>query len=234
MLAVKLSGPSGRLAPMLNLRAALAIGFGCWLAACGSGERAEVSADIDKVVDVKSTFGPEFQVKDIAHTGIDPRLLAGTTLPPGLTFDPADCSKFAISQQLPQGVQGNMSAVAAEGNGNRFITIALETSEPLPLVEPGRSCQKVGFAGETIRGLVEVVEVPRIDGAHTLGIHRVIQTVTDDKPRTGELYNYSAYFGPYQVLVTANSLVQPDTPVVPVDTARARDLLVAAVAAVRS
>jgi hypothetical protein len=219
---------------MFNLRAMLATGCACWLAACGSGEPAGVSADISKVVDVKSTFGPEFRVKDITRTGIDPKLLAGRTLPAGLTFDPADCSKFAISQQLPRGIQGNMAAVAAEGNGNRFITIALETSEPVPFSEPGRGCQKVGFAGGRIRGLVEVVEAPQIEGTRTLGIHRVIQTVAGGELRTGELYNYSAYFGPYQVLVTANSLVQPDHPVVPVDTARARDLLTAAVAAVRS
>ncbi|MGH3564082.1 MAG: DUF5642 family protein [Mycobacterium sp.] len=219
---------------MLTLRAMFATGCACWLAACGSGEPAEVSADISKVVDVKSSFGPEFRVKDIARTGIDPKLLAGTTLPEGLTFEPAECSKFAISQQLPRGIQGNMAAVAAEGNGNRFITIALETSEPVPFSEPGRDCQKVGFVGEGMRGLMEVVEAPQIKGARTLGVHRVIQTVTGGQLRTGELYNYSAYFGPYQVLVTANPLVQPDKPVVPVDTARARDLLATAVAAVRS
>ncbi len=218
---------------MLNLRAVFAIGCVCWLSACGSDQPAEVSADISKVAEVKSSFGPEFRVKDIGPTGIDPRLLAGSNLPSGLTFEPAECSKFAVSQQLPQGIQGNMAAVAAEGNGNRFITIALETSEPVRFNEPGRTCHKVGFAGSGIRGLVEVVDVPQIDGAQTLGIHRVVQTVADGQARTGELYNYSAHFGPYQVLVTANPLVQPDQPVVPVDTARARELLVEAVAAVR-
>jgi hypothetical protein len=219
---------------MLKLRAVFAVGCACWLACCGTGEPAEVSADINKVVEVKSMFGPEFKVKDVARTGIDPKLLAGLALPPGLTFEPADCSKFAVSQQLPREVQGNMAAVAAEGHGNRFITIALETSEPMPFTEPGRGCQKVGFAGEAIRGLVEVIEAPHIKGVRTLGIHRVIQAFSGGQTRTGELYNYSAYFGPYQVLVTANPLVQPDEPVVPVDTGRARDLLTAAVAAVRS
>ncbi|MEO6792660.1 MAG: DUF5642 family protein [Mycobacterium sp.] len=217
---------------MLNLRAVLVIGAVCLLAACSSGP-AEVTADISKVVDIKSSFGPEFQVKDIARTGIDPKLLAGTALPPGLTFDPADCSKFAVSQQLPQGVQGNMAAVAAEGNGNRFITIALETSEPVQFNEPGRTCRRIGFAGGRMRGLVETVEAPRIDGVQTMGVHRVVEAVDGGKTRIGELYNYSAYFGPYQVLVTANPLVQPNKPVIPVDTAKARDLLVAAVAAVR-
>lgn len=217
---------------MPNLRGVLALGCVFLIAACSSG-RPEVTADIDKVLDVKSSFGPDFTVRDIARTGIDPKLLAGTALPSGLTFDPPDCSRFAVSQQLPQGVQGNMAAVAAEGDGNRFITIALETSEPVPVSEPGNSCHKIAFAGGQLRGLVEVVEVPHIDGARTLGVHRVIQTVAGGTARTGELYNYSAYFGPYQVQVTANPLVQPDKPVAAVDTARARDLLVAAVAAVR-
>lgn len=217
---------------MSNLRTLLAIGCVCWLSACGAKPAA--TADIDKVVEVKSTFGPEYQVKDVKHSGIDRRLLASTELPAGLTFEPAECSKFAVSQQLPQGVQGNMAAVAAEGQGNRFITIALETSEPVPFSEPGRGCQRVAFASGVFRGLVEVVEAPKIRGAETLGVHRVVQAMAGGRARIGELYNYSAHFGPYQVLVTANSLVEKDNPVVPVDTERARDLLVAAVAAVRS
>lgn len=217
---------------MLTLRAVLTMGCVGLLAACSSSP-AEVSADISKVVDLKSSFGPDFQVKGVSRTGIDPKLLAGTALPPGLTFDPADCSKFAVGQQLPQGVQGNMAAVAAEGNGNRFITIALETSEPVAVNEPGRTCRRIGFSGGAMRGLVESVDAPHIDGVKTLGVHRVMETTAGGKSRIGELYNYSAYFGPYQVLVTANSLVQPGKPLVPVDTARARELLVAAVDAVR-
>ncbi len=84
-----------------------------------------------------------------------------------------------------------------------------------------------------MRGLVEVVEAPTIDGAQTLGTHRVLQTVVDGKPRTGEIYNYIASFGTFLVIVTANPLVLPDKPVAPVDTQRARDLLTAAVAAVK-
>ncbi|MCV7382789.1 DUF5642 family protein [Mycolicibacter longobardus] len=217
---------------MLNLRTVPVLGCVGLLAACSSGP-AEVSADISKVVELKSSFGPAFQVKDIERTGIDPKLLAGTALPSGLTFDPPDCSKFAVSQQLPQGVQGNMAAVAAEGDGNRFITIALETSEPVPVSEPGRTCRRIGFSGGQMRGMIETVEAPRIDGVKTLGVHRVVEAIAGGKARVGELYNYGAYFGPYQVLVTANPLVLPDKPVVPVDTARARDLLVAAVNAVR-
>ena len=216
-----------------QLRAVPAILCVWWLVVACHGHPSDISADIGKVVDVKSSFGPDFQVKDLPTTGINPKLLASRDLPQGLTFEPTQCSKIAVGQQLPRDVQGNMAAVTAEGNGNRFITIALETSEPVPFTEPGRDCRKIGFSGGRMRGLEEVVEAPKIDGVHTLGIHRVIEAVAGGKARIGELYNYSAYFGSYQVLVTANPLVQPDQPVTPVDTARARDLLVAAVAAIR-
>ena len=126
-----------------------------------------------------------------------------------------------------------MAATTAEGDGNRFIAIAVETSEPLQFPDPGDACKKVAFAGGGIRGLVEVVESPAIDGARTLGTHRVVQTVVGGKPATGEIYDYLATFSTFRVIVTANPLVQPNTPVVPVDTRRARDLLTAAVKDVR-
>ena len=192
-----------------------------------------MSADITKVNGVKSNFGPDFKVKDIEKTGIDPKMLSGRKLPDGLKFDPASCSKFAAGQQVPPGTQGNMAAVAAEGDGNRFITMAVETSEAVPVTEPERGCEKVGFIGARLRGVVEVVDAPKIDGVRTLGIHRVVQTVGGGKTRTGELYDYSAHFGDYQVIVTANPLVLPGKPVAKVDTERAKNLLAAAVAAIR-
>jgi hypothetical protein len=85
-----------------------------------------------------------------------------------------------------------------------------------------------------VRGLVEVVDVPQIAGTRTLGVHRVVQTLIGGKPSGGEIYDYSAHFGDYQVIVTANSLLVPDKPVVPVNTQRARELLSTAVAAVRA
>jgi hypothetical protein len=220
---------------MGNFRAALAIGSVCWLAACGSGDSTDSeSADIGKVTDIKSSFGPEFKVKDIAKTGIDPKIFGNRKLPEGLKFDPPDCSKFVINQQMPDNMEGNMAAVAAEGEGNRFITIALETSKPVPFNDPGRGCQKVGFAGGKMQGMIEVVDAPHIDGARTLGVHRIRQLMVDGKPRAGgELYNYSAHFGNYQVIVTANPLSQRDKPAPPIDTARAQELLTAAVSAIR-
>ncbi|MCT7657350.1 DUF5642 family protein [Mycobacterium deserti] len=202
------------------------------LTACGDSADAP-QADIARVKDVRSNFGPEFKVTDVGPTGIDPRLLGPQALAPGMTFDPPDCASFANQQMVPAGAQGNMAATTAEGAGNRFIAIAVETSQEAAVNAPAENCRKVGFAGGGVRGLAEVVEAPQIDGAQTLGTHRVLQTVIDGKPRTGELFNYVASFGTYLVIVTANPLVEPNKPVAPVDTRRARDLLAAAVAAVR-
>ncbi|HEX2283518.1 MAG TPA: DUF5642 family protein [Mycobacterium sp.] len=206
------------------------------LTACASGQSAEPdvsNADIARVKDVRSSFGQQFRVSDVGPTGIDPRLLGPQALPPGMKFEPADCGAAASQQLVPPGVKGNMAATTAEGEGNRFIAIAVETSEPVPVNSPAPNCQKVGFAGAGVRGLVEVVEAPQIGGVQTLGTHRVLQTTVDGKPRTGELYNYVAHFGTFLVIVTANPLVLPDKPVAPVNTQRARDLLTAAVAAVK-
>jgi len=126
-----------------------------------------------------------------------------------------------------------MAAVSAEGEGNRFIVIAVETNEPVPVTEPGPDCQRVAFTGGALRGVVEVVEAPKIEGVQTLGVHRLLQTVINGQPRSGEVYSYSAHFGDYQLIVTANPLVLPDKPVVPVNTQRARDLLGAGVKAIR-
>src|SRR4051812_20719353 len=221
---------------MSNPKAMVLVASAGLLAACGTGQSAEQDlshADIAHVSNVKSSFGPEFKVNSVGPTGIDPRLLGPQALPQGMTFDPADCGKAASQQVVPAGVKGNMAATTAEGDGNRFIAIAVETSEAVPRSDPPQNCHKVGFSGPGVRGLVEVVEAPHIDGVHTLGIHRVLQTTVDGKPRTGELYNYIASFGTFLVIVTANPLVLPDKPVAPVNTQRARDLLTAAVAAVK-
>jgi hypothetical protein len=150
-----------------------------------------------------------------------------------VVFDPADCAKVAAGLTVPEGLKGNMAATTAEGEGNRFITIAVETSEALPFPDPGDACKKFAFAANGMRGLDEVVESPTIDGVRTLGTHRVVQTMVNGKPASGELYNYVAAFGNYRVIVTANPLVDPSKPVVPVNTQRASDLLSASVKAIR-
>jgi hypothetical protein len=218
------------------MRMVVAIGSACLLAACSSHGSSETTAnaDITKISAIKSSFGPEFKVKETPKTAIDPKMLATHKLPPGLTFNPPDCSTFVVGQDMPPGLQGNMAAVSAEGDGDRFIVMAVETSAPVPFNDPGHSCQKVEFQGGRIRGLIEVIDAPPIDGTRTLGVHRVVQTTIDGKARSGELYNYSAHFGDYQVIVTANPLLVSGKPAGPVDTNRARDLLVKSVAAIRS
>ncbi|MDH6198885.1 hypothetical protein M2272_005549 [Mycobacterium frederiksbergense] len=223
---------------MLNRNVILATAgvFACTagLVACGqSDQSASANADIANVAKVRSSFGPEFTVSDIAPTGIDPKMLAPQKMPPEVKFEPTDCAKFAEGQTLPDGLKGNMAATTAEGAGNRFIVLAVETSEPIPFDDPGDGCKQVKFLGPGSRGQVDVVEAPQIDGARTVGTHRIVQTVVDGKPRTGELYNYVASFDTFMVIVTANPLVVPDKPVAPVDTARARELLSTAVASVR-
>lgn len=221
---------------MLNLRAALVALCAIALAGCSSAESAEPDlshADIANIKTVRSEFPAPFKVTDIASTAIDPRILEPRKLAPEIKFDPADCGPFANQQVLPAGVKGNMAALTAEGEGNRFIVIAVETSETVPVNGPPANCQKVGFTGPGVRGLIEVVDAPKIDGVQTQGSHRVIQTTMGGKSRTGELYNYVARFGPLLVIVTANPLVVPDKPVAPVDTKKASELLSAGVAAVK-
>ena len=216
------------------MRIAVAIGSVCLLAACSHPSEAPPSADITKIAQVKSDFGPGYKGRATAKTGIDPKILSPHKLPPGLTFDPPDCASSVVGEDMPAGLQGNMAAVAAEGAGGRFITMAVQTSQPVPFKEPGHNCKKVAFQGGRVRGLIEVVDVPQIDGTQTLGVHRVLQTVVQGKPRSGELYNYSAHFGDYQVIVTVNPIVVQGQPAKPVDTKQARDLLVKSVAAIRS
>ena len=217
------------------LKVLLAIASVCALAGCSSGsDPSSVKADISKVANVKSSFGPDYNVTDISERAIDPKLLSVRKLPDGLTFDPADCAKMAVGPEMPPDLQGNMAAVSAEGKGNRFVVIAVETSKALPFNDPGKDCSKVGFSGAQLRGGIEVIDAPQIDGTRTTGVHRVLQAVVAGGARTGELYDYSAQFGDYQVIVIANPLVIPGQPVAAVDIQRARDLLVKAVAAVRT
>jgi len=216
------------------LRTLLALAVAIPLAACSPAPAADVAkANIAGVLDVKSSFGPDFKTTTVAPTGIDPRLFAPQALPQGAVFDPPGCAKVATGLVVPPGLKGNMAATTAEGDGNRFIVIAVETSDALQMPDPGDPCKKVAYAGGGARGLVEVVESPSIEGARTLGTHRVVQTVVGGKPASGEIYNYVASFSTFTVIVTANPLVLPNQPVAPVNTQRARDLLAAAVQDVR-
>jgi Domain of unknown function (DUF5642) len=207
-----------------------------FLAACAAGQSSSHTSaprpiDIAKVLSLKSAFGPQFRISTAGPSGIDPKILAPQKLPDGVSFDPAYCAKYAVGQALPQGLKGNMAAVSAEGEGNRFIAMAVETSERVPFdAGVADKCRHVSFGGGNVRGSVDVVDAPHIDGAQTLGTHRQLQTPVG----TGELYEYVAYLDDYLVMVAANPLVMANRPAPPVNTRRARDLLTSAVAAVRS
>ena len=89
---------------------------GALVAGCSGGQAP--TADLAKISDLKSSFGPQFKVTEVAPTGIDPKFLVGQPLPGGLRFQPESCAKFAAGQLVPAGTEGNMSAVSAEGEGN--------------------------------------------------------------------------------------------------------------------
>jgi hypothetical protein len=186
------------------------------------------SVDIDKIISVQSTFSPPYVVHTIGKTAIDPNLLAPIQFQQGLVWDPADCAKYAWT--LPAGLKGNISTLTAEGDGNRFIAMAVETSEPVRLdPEIIEKCKHVTFTGDNVHGLVDVVDSPQIEGVQTLGKHRQLQTAN----AMGELYTYVAYLGDYLVVVTANPIPIPGQPVPAVNVQRAQQLLTDAVTAVR-
>ncbi|MUL65998.1 hypothetical protein BOO86_16090 [Mycobacterium sp. CBMA 234] len=216
------------------LRTVLAVAAVGLVAACSSNTKpVAADPDITKILDLKTTFGPDFQVKTVAPTGIDPRAFAPQTLPAGLTFEPPDCAKFASGMAVPPGAKGNMTALTAEGQGNRYVILAVETSEPIAPADPGDNCKKVGFSGAGLRGMVEEVPTPAIDGVKTLGTHRVVEAVANGKPATGQLYNYVASFGRFMVIVTTNAVIEPNKPVPQVNTQKATELLTKSVTAVR-
>jgi hypothetical protein len=188
----------------------------------------KASVDINKVLSVQSKFAPPYVVHTIGTTAIDPKLLTPIQFQQGLVWDPADCAKYAWT--LPAGLKGNIATLTAEGEGNRFIVLAIETSEPVHLdPEVVEKCKHVTFSGTDMRGFVDVVEAPHIDGVQTLGKHRALQTAA----ASGELYTYVAYLGDYLVIVTANPMPVLNQPVPPVNVQRAQQLLTDAVAAVR-
>ncbi len=123
---------------MPNRKLMVALSCTGLLAACSAPQADLSNADIARVAELKSDFAAPFEVKTVGPAAIDPRLLGPQPLPPGLTFDPADCGKAAGAGTLPPGVQGNMAATTAEGDGVRYVVIAVETSEQVPVNTPTR------------------------------------------------------------------------------------------------
>jgi Domain of unknown function (DUF5642) len=220
-----------------------AVAGACALAGCSPGGHASGAsgvsgasppkADITKVADVKSSFGPDFKLTDIARRPVDEAFFSDRKLPAGLTFDPPECGKVVLAPPAPEGVEGSMTGVSADGDGNRFVVVAVHATPAVPLNDPGHHCAVVTFTAPHVKGSIETVDAPEIQGAQTLGVHRVVQALNDDAKHTTELYRYSAQFGDYNVFVVATPLADADQPAAQVDTDRARDLLAKAVAAVR-
>ena len=91
--------------------------------------------NIANIFAVRSTFWPDFYIHSAGPTRIDPKQVS-QQLPSEVTFDPPDCRASASGQTLPSGLTGNMAALLAEGEGNRFIAIAVETSDPCRWTRP--------------------------------------------------------------------------------------------------
>jgi hypothetical protein len=206
----------------------------CLLVACGQTHFVK-KLNITNIFAVRSTFGPHFRVRTTGPTRIDPKQLSQRPLPSGVTFDPPECEKYASGQTLPPGLTGNLAVISAEGEGNRFIAIAIEASEPVSL-DPTitQKCQHVTFSGENVNGTADVVDSPKIGDAQTLGTHRTLETTMATVAQSGEIYDYVAYLGNYLVMVTASPLMVRNQPPAPVDVDRAKSLLTDAVAAIRS
>jgi hypothetical protein len=62
----------------------LAVASAGLVAACTTHTQVVADPDITKILDLKGTFGPDYQVKTVAPSGIDPRACAPQTLPPCL------------------------------------------------------------------------------------------------------------------------------------------------------
>ena len=195
---------------MSNPRTVVALMCAGVLAACGSG--GSQSADIGKVSELKSSFGPDFKVTEVPRTGIDPKLLAGQKLAGRTDFRPARLREVRRrTDSCRPAPKGNMAAVSAEGEGNRFIVDRGRDRRAGAGDRPGTdNCKNVTFSGGAVRGSVDAVDAPhdrrRTDPGRA---PRPAGHRSTAQPRTGEMYNYSAHFGDYQVLVTANPLVCP-------------------------
>jgi hypothetical protein len=198
--------------------------------ACSDALTSNRNIDISKISSVKSTFGPKYKLATSGPTSIDPRLLTPPALSPDMTFDPAGCARYAKGQTLPSGLSGRMATVSAEGDNNRFVAMAVQTSQQVPYEQINDECKHIRFRGRSVTCVIDVIDAPQIAAARTLAIHRVINASLGGQDRSGDMYNYTAYLHNGVVLVAANPLVSSNGPV---DVERARRLLTDSVAAVR-
>jgi len=201
---------------------------------CSTDSMQNRHIDISKIFSVKSTFSPDFKVITTGPIGIDPRMLTPQQLPPGITLDPPDCAKYALSQPLPPGLRGNMASLAAQGANNRLLATAVETAQPVAYDAVSDHCKHIALTGASLKGEIYAIDAPDINGAKTLGTYSVLDTTVADRTRSTESYNYTAYLGNnHLVLVAANPVLVPNQPPALVNVDRARRLLTDSVAAVR-
>jgi hypothetical protein len=201
---------------------------------CSTDSMLNRHIDISRILSVKSTFSPDFKVVTTGPTQIDPRRLARPKLPPDITLDPPDCAKYALSQPLRPGLKGNMASLAAQGQNNRLLAVAVETAQPVAYEAVSDHCKHITFTGRSLKGEIYAIDAPHIDGAKTLGTYSVLEATIADRTRSTESYNYTAYLGNHHlVLVAANPVLVPNHSPAPVNADRARRLLTDSVAGVR-
>ncbi|MGV0624809.1 DUF5642 family protein [Mycolicibacter minnesotensis] len=203
------------------------------LTGCGGAHK---PYDTTKVFNVQSTFGTEFKTQTKGPNDIDPKILGPQKMPPGVTFDPADCAEFAAnSGRPPKGVTGKMSIVSIVGEGNQMVVIAMQADQDLPYDSAAaENCKHVSFNAGKLTGYLDEVEAPQIDHATTVGAHSEIElSGKDGQAQSRGSYTFTAYLGTALVQVTANPQVVRGQAPAMVDAERARQLLVDAVAALR-
>lgn len=203
------------------------------LTGCGGSNK---PIDTTKLFNVQSTFDSDYKSQTKGPNDIDPKILGPQKMPPGVTFDPADCAEFAASSgRPPKGIRGKMSMVSIVGNGNQMAAIAMQSDQELPYdAAAAENCKQVSFNAGKLTGDLEEVDAPQIDHATTVGAHSQI-TITgkDGQTQSRETYTFTAYLGTALVQVTASPQQLRGQPPGMVDAERARQLLVDAVAALR-
>lgn len=192
--------------------------------------------DTTKLFNVESTFGSDFKTQHKGPADIDPKILGPQKMPPGVTFEPADCGDYAASSgRPPKGIRGKMSVVSADGNCNRLVVIALQADQDIPFdAATAEKCKHVAFQAGKLTGYLDEVDAPHIDGVQTTGAHSSIEmTGPDGQQSSRESYTFTAYLGDALVEVTANPLPVRGQPLAMVDADRARQLLIDSVSALR-
>jgi|SRR5690625_4571664 len=204
------------------------------LTGCGAAHK---PFDTTKLFNIESTFGPEFKTQTKGPNDIDPKILGPQKMPPGVTFEPADCADYAASSgRPPKGIRGKMSMVSVVGNGNQLVAIAMQADKDMPYdASAAERCKHVSFQAGKLTGYLDETDAPQIDHAETSGSHSEIEvTGKDGQQQSRESYTFTAYLGDALVQVTANPQPVRGQPLAMVDADRARQMLVDAVSALRS